>query len=625
MNDENEELASMKRSVKIPAALSWIACMLCAAGIFSQSCEPGTETTLSLPPSAPVYFSKNWKAEIGFPRDWGSGFLRKKSGELLAYLSTTEGLRQSTSTDNGRSWSPPRLAYPHHGAFRPIFIEERLIGKIISESALNGGQIFFSALEEESWSAPGSIRDTSWGNFGTLSFAADSLGNFYCAWIDWREGNPDVYFSSSIDGGKTWTPNVRIDDDESGQEQDVCRLLSTPEGVLHAFWQDNRNPKTLFDIYCSTSPDGGKTWKPSIKINDDTTYVWQNSPSPVVDASGNLYVAWHDYRDREVGGDITPNIYFARSEDGGKTWSANVRVSQAQFGQNSFQNLALSADGKLLCVWWNTEDNLHGDISFSYSKTGGHNWSSPARVNDDTERVRHEAPAILPDQQGNILIAWRDWREGQPAMYMAEMTAKPDSLRPARKPRNLTLAREPRPALTVEPGDTLFQDNFTDGPSPHWEVRSGTWAWKDQTYVAYGASEAQSFAGRASWDNYIFNGRFLLDPLAHHNAILYLRVANGADGRLSYYRLSHFFRSGLMLEYFDGETYTPLADAPFFFQKNTWYEFRAVIKGNVLNHFIGDSLVIVADVLKRNLKGKIGLGANQHPVYFKDIVVIVIE
>ncbi len=532
---------------------------------------------------------------------------------------------QSFSADNGRSWSPPMLVYPHHGAFRPIFIEEKLIGKIISESALNGGQMYFSAREVESWTEPSPIRDTHWGNFGALSFAADTLGNFYGAWIDWREGNPDVYFSSSLDGGKTWTPNVRIDDDESGQEQDACRLLSTPEGVLHAFWQDNRNPKTLFDIYCSTSTDGGKTWRPSIKINDDTTYVWQNSPSPVVDASGNLYVAWHDYRDRAVGGDLTPNIYFARSEDGGKIWSPNLRVSQAQYGQNAFQVLVLAPDGSLHCAWSNTEDNLHGDISFSNSHDRGRTWSPPARVNDDAERARHEAPVILPDRHGNILIAWRDWREGRPAIYAAEMAEKLDSSRPERKPRNLTLAREPRPALTVEAGDTLFQDDFTAGPSPHWEVRSGTWAWKDQTYVAYGTNEAQSFAGRASWDNYIFKGRFMLDPLAHHNAILYLRVAQGADSRLSYYRLSHFFRSGLILEYFDGDAYAPLADAPFFFQKNTWYEFRAVIKDNVLNHFIGDSLIIATDVLTRTLKGKIGLGSNQYPTYFKDVVVTAIE
>jgi hypothetical protein len=208
---------------------------------------------------------------------------------------------------------------------------------------------------------------------------------------------------------------------------------------------------------------------------------------------------------------------------------------------------------------------------------------------------------------------------------MAEMVEKPDSLRPERKPRNRKLAREPRPLLNVESGDTLFHDDFAAGPSPRWEVRSGTWAWKNQTFVAYGASEAQSFVGRASWDNYIFKGRFLLDPLAHHNAILYLRVVHGADGRLSYYRLSHFFRSGVMLEYFDGDAYIPLAEAPFFFQKNTWYEFRAVVKDKLLNHFIGDSLVIAADALTHNPKGKVGLGTNQHPTYFKNVIVTAIE
>jgi len=616
---------AMKRSVKPPAALLWVVRILLITGIITPACKPRPDAIPSSPPFEPVYFSKNWQAEIGFPAYWGSGLLRTKSGELLAYLHTPEGLLQSTSSDDGRSWLSPKLAYLHDGNFSPIFIGERLIGKITSESALNGGQMYFSAREKEGWAESSPIRNTHWGNFGWPSFAADSLGRFYCAWIDWREGNPDVYFSSSLDGGKTWTSNVRIDDDQSGQEQDACRLLSTPEGMLHAFWQDNRNPKTLFDIYCSTSTDGGKTWSPSVKINDDTTHVWQNLPSPVLDPNGNLYVAWHDYRDREIGGDLTSNIYFARSADGGKIWNSNMRISQAQFGYNSWQNLALSPDGKLLCVWCSSEDNLHGDITFSYSKNGGRNWSSPARVNDDAERARHEAPAILPDQNGNIFIAWRDWREGQAAIYMAALVEQPDRSRPERKPRGITLTREQKPTLTVETGDTLFQDDFATGSSPLWEVQSGTWFWQDQAYIAYGTNEAQSFVGSTSWDNYIFKGRFRLDLLAHHNAILYLRVDKGADGRLSYYRLSNFFRSGVMLEYFDGDAYIPLADAPFFFQKNTWYQFRALVKDNVLNHFIGDSLVIAADVLTHNLKGKVGLGANHNPTYFKDIAVTAIE
>jgi hypothetical protein len=57
--------------------------------------------------------------------------------------------------------------------------------------------------------------------------AADSAGNFYCAWIDWRDGNPDVYFSSSFDRGKTWNANARLDDDQTGQEQADCRLIAT--------------------------------------------------------------------------------------------------------------------------------------------------------------------------------------------------------------------------------------------------------------------------------------------------------------------------------------------------------------------------------------------------------------
>jgi hypothetical protein len=115
------------------------------------------------------------------------------------------------------------------------------------------------------WAEASPIRDTNWGDFSFLTMAADTLGNVYCTWRDWRQGNSDIYFSASFDGGKTWNANVPIDDDQAGQEQDECRLIATSKGTLYAFWADNRDPQTLFDIYCSSSHDSEKIGAPALK------------------------------------------------------------------------------------------------------------------------------------------------------------------------------------------------------------------------------------------------------------------------------------------------------------------------------------------------------------------------
>jgi hypothetical protein len=591
--------------------------------------KPGA---ISSSPPPPVYFSKNWKAEIRFPYfvegNRIGGIVRSKTGALIAYLPTNNGLLQSTSSDNGRTWTPPSLIFSDAWPAFPIFLGRRLHGVFTLEYVANGGQFYFHATNNEDWDDPSPIRDTNWGGFQPPGFAIDSLGNLYCAWTDSREGNWDVYFSSSFDGGKTWAANVLIDGDQSGQEQVFRGLLSSPDGRLYALWDDNRNPQTIFDIYCSSSHDRGKTWSPGVKINDDTTHTFQIEVSSVINAQGNLYVAWTDYRDKGARGDILANIYFARSTDGGRFWSPNVRISHAHDGHNWLPLLVLAADGRLLCTWRSYDDNSFGDVFFSYSRDGGQTWSEPARVNDDLERAYHDHRSIGwlgENPNGNEVIGWLDGREGQAVVYLAQLLAQPDSTRPERTPRQNAAATEARIALTVESGETLFQDHFVTSPSPQWEVDSGTWICTEHTYIGYGAREARSFAGSRAWSDCIFSGRFKLDPLDHKAALLYLRVAHGNDGRLSFYRLDNFFRNGVTLEYFDGKSLLPLANMPYPFQKDRWYTFRTLVKGNVLNHFIDDSLFIATDKLTHLSRGKVGIGANVAPAYYKDILVTAIK
>ncbi len=597
--------------------------------VIFPACQAKPQISPSSPPE-PIYFSKNWKAGLDLPADdagvqcW---VVRTETGDLAAFLSTHEGMLQCLSGDEGRTWSPPRLIFVHAGPAYPLFHSGRLVGMLTFREIAHGGQIYFHARQESGWSEPSAIRDTDWGTFTYRAFAADTAGNFYCAWRDFRAGNFDIYFSSSHDGGKTWNANVRLDDDQAGQEQNECALIAAPQGVLYAFWTDNRDPRTLFDVYSSFSHDGGKTWHPGIKVNDDTTHSFQVSPQAVIDDKGIVYAAWRDYRDQGASGDLNANIYFSRSEDGGKSWRPNVRVSHARFGHNWFPALHLDAEARLHCLWMSSEDNPAFDIFHSYSSDGGQTWSPPLRVNDDLARVPHDYRPVAwlgADAKENIVLGWLDWREERMAVYMARTLEQPDATHPERQPQPISSALEKKANLPFQRGAALFQDDYAENSSPHWQPQSGTWVCKDQTYIGYGAAEAQSFAGSESWADYVFAGRFKLDPLEHKAALIYLRVTRGRGG-WRYFRLNNFFRGGVRLEYFNGKSLSPLADAPYSFQKDRWYAFRTVIKGDILNHFIDDSLLIARDKLDHNSRGRIGLGALGAPAYFKDIRVTEIK
>ncbi len=582
----------------------------------------------------PIYFSKNWRKgpvpaidQINARR---VAIFRSHNGNLVYYLYVGSDLFESSSTDNGRSWTEPKLIFSHSHSASPVFVDGKMIGVVAIVKVANGGQMYFQTRQGESWSEAVPIRDTYWGEFSSLNFTADTSGNIYCTWLDWREGSSNVYFSVSDDAGSTWSANIRVDNDVSGQEKREPGILSTPDGILYILWADNRNPATLFDIYYSLSVDGGKDWTGNIKVNDDTTRSWQTSPSAVIDNSGNLFAVWSDYRDRGASGDVLSNIYFARFEMNKNVWSNNIRITNAQFGHHRDPKLYSETDGRLYCVWRSSEDNQQNDIYIAYSNDNGQSWSVPARVNDDAERAPHDHRSIGwlgYDSEENGIVGWLDSRSGKPEVYFAGTLSQPDTLRPERSPVDSSFLPGDR-IIPLAPGgytDTLFYDDFANAPSLLWEVHTGIWVHRDQQYIGYGTSEAKNFVGSEFWVDYVVQGRFSLDRINHQSAIIYVRVNQDERGVLRYYRIQNHFRRGVWVEYFDGNVLRSLTDKPYPVQKDRWYTFKAVVKENVLNYYIDDTLFLVSDDFTHLTQGRVGIGTEYSPTYFKDILISAIE
>ena len=76
-------------------------------------------------------------------------------------------------------------------------------------------------------------------------------------------GDPlDVRFSRSIDGGQTWSPSIRVNQDTGNHWNWFGTLSVAPNGRLDVIWNDNRDDPTGFDskLYYASSVDAGVTW-----------------------------------------------------------------------------------------------------------------------------------------------------------------------------------------------------------------------------------------------------------------------------------------------------------------------------------------------------------------------------
>lgn len=84
-------------------------------------------------------------------------------------------------------------------------------------------------------------------------------------------GAPRVVMQRSTDMGQTWTDPVVIDDSDPSQQWTSFypQLAVAPNGRVDVVFETNRNlSDDHFDVYYTYSNDGGKTWSHNVKVTD---------------------------------------------------------------------------------------------------------------------------------------------------------------------------------------------------------------------------------------------------------------------------------------------------------------------------------------------------------------------
>ena len=81
----------------------------------------------------------------------------------------------------------------------------------------------------------------------------------------------DIYLSYSDDQAKTWSWPVTVNDDTGGGDQLFPSMAVDKDGIVYVAFVDHRDGQDLsqFDVYLAVSKDGGKTFSKNLKINDD--------------------------------------------------------------------------------------------------------------------------------------------------------------------------------------------------------------------------------------------------------------------------------------------------------------------------------------------------------------------
>jgi hypothetical protein len=220
---------------------------------------------------------------------------------------------------------------------------------------------------------------------------------------------PQLFLDRSTSGGATWGPDRLITGapiskigipDWKGREltlagSENCSLIRVfhfphiavapnNPNTVYVVWNDGRWDQEFTqctgtgrhsDIAFSRTTDGGLTWSSPQRINDDAigNGIDQWNPGIGISADGTIGVTWYDRR-YDPSHPYWYNIAYSQSADGGVTWSANQKISDASSDPDSLadvkgiddvgyrQDLAFGPD-YVLPAWVNADQGANrGDF-----------------------------------------------------------------------------------------------------------------------------------------------------------------------------------------------------------------------------------------------------------------------
>ncbi len=178
-----------------------------------------------------------------------------------------------------------------------------------------------------------------------------------------------------------WDDSRRVAIDDPQGPQLNPAVATAADGTLHLLFNDARNGDD--DIFAARSNDGGETWSAGVQVSDAISGTAQIDPAVWIAADGTIHAAWND--DRRWRNDI----YTSYSNDGGQTWSENVRANLDSGSEPRSAPQLLGTGDTLLAGWWQRSATgaAGGNLVIVRSSDGGRTWERTEPVNDLTDSV----------------------------------------------------------------------------------------------------------------------------------------------------------------------------------------------------------------------------------------------
>lgn len=332
-------------------------------------------------------------------------------------------------------------------------------------------------------------------------------------------------FHTTFNRGKDWTEGpfalpagflgCRLNAPSGGHVPSGSVALSPSGRVYSVFGAANSADNRRESILLAISSDGGRTFAPAkVAIAPTGPDIGLARPlmtvAPGPGGKDTVLISSWSCHPAVPSGTACDQALFARSDDGGDTFSAPVTVNDPPAGQNPSQP-AMDRDGTIYETYQRRFSDGPVELYVAKSADGGKTWTSSLIERQIQIGIQYDPAKIVADPRtGSLYATWADTRTGRAQIFLRKSTdkgatwgAQPTLLAP--DPNYTGTSRSP--SISLAPNGRIDIVYYHTDPAPDQQNF-------DNVYWTYSLDGGDNFTSRQVNDKPIDRNKGYSGPAA---------------------------------------------------------------------------------------------------------------